>query len=283
MTRQLRVYFAIAYLVSWSLWLPRIATVQGWWNLDVPQWWHYAGSAGPITAALIAAVVFEGRGGLKSLLAHYAPSRVPPRWLAFAILSPLALMAAGSITARLVDGQWPPYDELARAKNLPELGLPLTLLVHTLTFGVGEETGWRGFALPRLQSTQSAMRATYILVVFWALWHFPTFFENQSFMEMGPFEVFGWLFGLYMGAIFLTWLFNSCKGSLLAVVTWHGLFNQFSASDASSFIPALLTMGVIAITIVAIWVAGRQELTGLNNAGRRQQHSPALEEAHSLT
>jgi uncharacterized protein len=136
-------YFVIAYLISWSFWLPLVASVQGWW--------HYAGAAGPVGAALIVAAVSEGRVVVQGLLRQFSPSRVRWPWLAFAILSPLALLA---------------------------LGLGLTLLVHTLTFGVGEETGWRGFVLPRLQERHSAMRATHLLAVGWGLWHLPTFFRK---------------------------------------------------------------------------------------------------------
>jgi hypothetical protein len=137
-------YFIVAYLLSWSLWLPLVASVQGWWRLDIPAWWHYAGAAGPASAAFIVAGMSEGRAGVQRLLRQFSPARVRWPWLAFAVLSRLALLALGLGLARLADGEWPAYAELARDEKLPALGLPLTLLVHTVTFGVGEETGWRG-------------------------------------------------------------------------------------------------------------------------------------------
>jgi membrane protease YdiL (CAAX protease family) len=160
------------------------------------------------------------------------------------------------------------------------MALPLTLLVHTITYGIGEETGWRGFALPRLQRERTAIHATHLLAIGWGLWHLPTFFENASFTGMGALELIGWSAGLWMGAIFLTWLYNSSRGSLLVVVLWHGLFNQFAASEASSIVPAVLTMGVIGIAIVALRLAGPEQLTGLSRkAGVRQQHRPAASDA----
>jgi membrane protease YdiL (CAAX protease family) len=153
------------------------------------------------------------------------------------------------------------------------MALPLTLLVHILTFGVGEETGWRGFALPRLQSNHTAIQATHLLALGWGLWHLPTFFENPSFMEMGPVEILGWSAGLWMGAVFLTWLFNSSGGSLIVVVLWHGLFNQFAASEASPAVAAVITMGVILLAVAALRLAGPNELTGLSrDSGARQRH-----------
>ena len=48
-------YFALACGISWLLWLPRIASEQGWTGWFVPEWWHYAGAAGPIVAASLVA------------------------------------------------------------------------------------------------------------------------------------------------------------------------------------------------------------------------------------
>ena len=272
-SRPVTAYFALAYAISLGVWLPRIATVQGWWQVDVPEWWHYLGAAGPVSAALLIAALSEGREGVLGLLGQYSPRRAATPWLAFAVLSPLLLLSIALVTARLADGAWPAYDELANAGDLPQLGLPITLAVHTLTFGVGEETGWRGFALPRLQRQRSAMQATRILALFWGLWHLPSFLENDSMMDMGALQIFGWTVGLWMGAIFLTWLYNSSCGSLLTVVIWHGLFNQFAASEASSTLAAVMSVGVIVIVIAAIRLAGPQELRGLSeHADRRRQH-----------
>jgi membrane protease YdiL (CAAX protease family) len=271
--RQVLSYFVAAYVISWAIWLPRVATAQGWWQIDVPEWWHYAGAAGPISAALLVSFLAEGRAGVRSLLSHYSPSRVRWPWLAFAVLGPLVLLGTGLAIARLLDGAWPTFRELSRTSDLPAMVLPLTLLVHIMTFGIGEETGWRGFALPRLQVSRTAIQATHLLAIAWGLWHVPAFFEDPFFMDMAPAEIVGWAAGLWLGAAFLTWLFNSSCGSLIVVVLWHGLFNQFSASEASSLVAAVISAGVMVTAIVALRLAGPRELTGLSHeAGARQRH-----------
>ncbi len=77
-------------------------------------------------------------------------------------------------------------------------------------------------------------------------------------------QLAGWLVSLWLGAIFLTWLYNSSAGSLIVVVVWHALFNQFSASDAGSIVPAVLSVGVILMAIVALRLAGPERLTGFS-------------------
>lgn len=271
-SQELWTYFGLAYAVSWLIWLPRIATVQGWWTIDTPEWWHYLGAAGPISAAIVVSLFSGGRASVAALMKRYSLRRAPLSWISFAIGSVLVMLCIGLFAARLADGVWPSYRELSKTSNLPALGLPLTLLVHVFTFGIGEETGWRGFALPRLQGTHSALHATHLLAVMWGVWHIPTFFENQSMMDMSALMLIGWGASLWMGAVFLTWLFNSANGSLLVIVIWHGFFNQFSASDASSLVAAVVSMSVVVTAIAAIAVAGPENLCGLSRfGGTRQQ------------
>jgi uncharacterized protein len=274
-SRPLLAYFSIACAISWLAWLPRIATQQGWWGWFVPEWWHYAGAAGPIAAALLVVFRTEGRAGAVELLSQYRV-RPPDGWLLFALGSPLVLFAIGALVARGVTGAWPAFAEVAKTQNLPALGLPLTLLVHVITFGIGEETGWRGFALPRLQARHDALRATLLLSVGWALWHVPSFFGNVGFANFGPVDIVGWFIGLVLGAIFLTWLYNSTRGSLMAIVLWHGVFNALVASEAAAgLIAAVMTTGIMVLAIVALIRSGRQHLAGLAPGAGTRQIAPA--------
>ncbi|MEZ4552540.1 MAG: lysostaphin resistance A-like protein [Dehalococcoidia bacterium] len=278
--RTVLAYFAVAYGVSWLLWLPLVASQQGWWSLDLPESWHYAAAAGPVTAAFVVAGIVDGRSGGRALLEQYRPSRAPRGWLVAAVGSVLALAAGGIIGTRIADGAWPSYAEFAKTGNLPALGLPLTFLVHLLTFGVGEETGWRGFALPHLQERWGALRATALLYAGWAGWHIPSFFENPTFSDWSATTMVGWLIGLGLGAVFLSWLYNSTHGSLLTVVAWHALFNTVTASEAASesvLLAAVVTTGVMAIATVALIAAGPAELSGWSrHAGPRVRWSDLL-------
>lgn len=267
-------YFAISCALSWLLWLPRIASEQGWVGAFVPKWWHYAGAAGPICAALIVTARTEGRPGFRRLVEQFDVRRGARTWIVFTVLSPVLLFAVAALAARAASGRWPSYAAVAKTSNLPALGLPLTFLVHLATFGIGEETGRRGFALPRLQARHSALAATLLLTIGWGIWHVPSFFENPGYMELGIIDLIGWTVGLALGAVFLTWVYNSTSGSLLAIVVWHGVFNTLIVSEAApGLIAAVMTTGVMILAVFALIIAGPRELRGLSrHAGLRQQH-----------
>ena len=92
-----------------------------------------------------------------------------------------------------------------------------------LTSGIGEEFGWRGFALHRLQRTHSAVTSSLLVAIAWAGWHLPLFFYIPSYTAMGVRVLPGFFLGLFAGSIVLTWLYNSSGGSVLAAALWHAL------------------------------------------------------------
>ena len=135
----------------------------------------------------------------------------------------------------------------------PDLGL-MAWALWFLTSGCGEELGWRGFALPRLQRTHSAMASSVLLAIGWAGWHLPAFFYIPSYTAMGLRILPGFFFGLLAGAIVLTWLYNSSGGSVLAAVLWHASFNFVTASpNAGGFVAAVTSTLVMVWAIVVVW------------------------------
>jgi membrane protease YdiL (CAAX protease family) len=153
--------------------------------------------------------------------------------------------------AWLINNTWPDVLAIGQVNFLPNLGLAAWLL-WVLTSGIGEETGWRGFALPRLQVKHNAFVATLLLWLVWAVWHLPSFFYLPSYKSMGLAGFPGFAFSLLAGATLFTWLYNSSYGSLLAVALFHGGFNFVTASPASTGTVAMV-MG-IGVTIAALLV-----------------------------
>jgi membrane protease YdiL (CAAX protease family) len=248
--RALGAYFLLAYAISWSIGVPLALARQGIIPAVLPAWSHYLVAYGPLLSALIVTYAQQGRPGLQELARRMARWACPKWWLM--AFSPLAIGAAVIWIQNLFTGSQIGLAELGTVNFLPPLGLG-ALPLWILTYGLGEETGWRGFALPRLQKGRSALAATLILAVLWALWHLPQFFYVFD-PAMAP----GWAIGLFAGAVVLTWLYNSA-GSVLIVAIWHGCFNFMTAPAAETgALPAVLSVLVIvwAVVVVAVYKPG---------------------------
>lgn len=240
-TRSLIAYFALAYALSWSIEIPLALSKRGIIPPVLPMWTHYFVAYGPALSALIVVSISEGKSGLMEIASRIAMWKVRPIWWIVA-LSPLVLGLVVVVILNTVSGSKIHLSDLGAVRFLPPLGVG-ALFLWILTFGIGEEIGWRGYALPRLQNGRSALIATLILGVFWALWHLPAFFYLFE-----PSIAIGWLIGLFAGAIVFTWLFNSSGGSILIVAVWHGCFNFITSSNAGNGMVA-----AIVSTIVMIW------------------------------
>ncbi|MEO5685533.1 MAG: CPBP family intramembrane glutamic endopeptidase [Chitinophagaceae bacterium] len=144
---------------------------------------------------------------------------------------------------------------LLTAKEFPNFNLLTFFMYNLLFFGYGEEVGWRGFALPRLQKKVNALKASVVLTVFWGLWHLPLFFYRQGYTSMDMAGAVGWFLSLQTGSILLTWLFNSTKGSILICAVFHSTIDiAFTAGIADknivNYMGALITTwGILTIIL----------------------------------
>jgi membrane protease YdiL (CAAX protease family) len=245
----LLMFFILAYALSWAVEIPLALRARGLIAAPIPWSLHYLAAYGPLLAAIIVTGLTDGREGLKALWGRMFKWRVRPVWWLVA-LAPLVLYALLALVLRFIPGQGADLAALGQIDFLPNLGAG-ALFVWFLTFGLGEETGWRGFALPRLQRGRSALSATVILWALWALWHLPLFF----YLYDAPI-LMGFLLGLLAGAITLTWLYNSSGGSILLVAIWHAAFNFVTgcvACKAGIAAPVVSTLVMVWAVVVVVW------------------------------
>ena len=243
--KNLLLYFVFAYAISWTIGIPLALAKQGVIQPLFPAWFHYLVGYGPMISALIVTWLTEGKQGLNLLWKRIIHWRVGGVWW-LAALSPLILGVVAAWVMNLLTPNKISISELGVVNFLPPLGLG-ALFLWVMTFGVGEEIGWRGYALPRLQKDRSALAATLILFFFWALWHLP-----QFFYVFEPTIAIGWAIGLFAGAIVFTWLLNSVQGSILIVAVFHGCFNYISASSAGNGLLAAVVSTVVMVWAIAV-------------------------------
>jgi uncharacterized protein len=200
--RPLVTFFVLAYALTWAL-IPLVS---------VSLVFAVLGLFGPALAATIVTAITEGRAGVKPLLGRVVQWRVNWPWYAVAALLPVALTLAAGGVHRLLGGAAP-----AGPGDPPALIAILALLV------VGEEIGWRGFALPRLQARFGALGASLILGALWAGWHL----ANATIPGLERYWYAFPAFALFVIAqtILFTWLANHTRGSVLLAWLFHAAIN----------------------------------------------------------
>lgn len=242
-------YFMLACAISWGLVSPLLLHYQ------VPSVWHALGAIGPIAAALITIAIVGGHGGLRKFAGRMTQWRVGTiAWLL--ALSPIILCGI-AIAALAVMGA-PLNGVPALRAAFADPGWLGAMFLASLAYGVGEEPGWRGFALPRLMQGRTAFRATVLLTLGWGVWHVPYFFYRYHLGSVG--EYIGFYLGLFAGAVWLTFLYNSTGGSTLIVMVWHTVWN------AVALVGAVISPQVVAVTsamimisaVIAVVVGGRR-------------------------
>lgn len=251
--RELIAYFALAYAISWSIQIPIALSAHNLIPIRVPLSLHYLAAFGPAGAALIVTFAGSGLAGVQQLLRGLTKWRVGREYALFAGITPPALFAVAVLASRLTQGAWPDLGQLGQVDYLPYLGVVPALALWLLTFGLGEEIGWRGFALPRLQATRSAFGSTLLLGSLWAGWHLPAQFYRDTLSGVGLLLGINMLLLSVMAAAFVfTWLYNGSQGSLLLVVLFHGWYNFLAVSAAGGEYSAMVMSALIVIWAVRV-------------------------------
>jgi membrane protease YdiL (CAAX protease family) len=195
-------FFVLAYLLTWWIYpLLKFSPLLGIFGLF-----------GPALAAIIMAAVTEGKAGVKALLSRVVLWRVSLPWYVVALGLPTVLSVATAALAYLVG-----TTEFIRVGALMPIELVLFIAI------VGEELGWRGYALPRLLEKRSPLMASVILGVLWGLWHIPTFLVPGTPQYGLPMSAFVLLTVEY--SILMTWVFLHTRGSVLIATLFHGAIN----------------------------------------------------------
>lgn len=253
-------FVLVGFAFTWTFWVLAALEARSVISpLPIPA--LFLGAFGPVVAAAIVTALEDGRAGLRLLLARVTRWRVAPVWYATVILGPFAL-TLGAISLHVVFGGRPP-ELSAMIETLPTvLVLSLYMLVQV---GIGEEIGWRGYALPRLQTGYSALVSSLILGVLWALWHLPLFFNPATSYSNTPF----WAYAVFLLPlpIVYTWIFNSTGGSVLLVMILHAVMNASSqvwraipdasttVSNTSVYLFQAALLWVVAIALVFVYGA----------------------------
>jgi len=251
-------FFAIAYAFTWALGVPLLLSKRGLIGIQVPDLLEPVAAFGPFVAALVVLRAVHGSDGQRALLQSLRRWRVGPGWLAAALLSAPALLLLAIVGANFMGGA-----QTSGASRLGELwtatGLFELIVVGGILQSLGEEPGWRGFAIPRLRERFGPLLATLALWPVWLCWHLPFFLSRPSF---GWPQWVGFSVGILSAAIWLTLLRDRTQ-SVLMCVGWHAMANicrNFAlATSTAAFLiyNNLVLLSALIIACYWIWSAIR--------------------------
>jgi membrane protease YdiL (CAAX protease family) len=221
-------FFALTYAIGWGL---------------IPFWTFQAGS--PFIAAVIVILLTQGVAGLKELGLRMIRWRVRWYWYALAVGIPLAVLG---LIVGLNVALWASAPSLAQFGSVSTILLVFgTRLINPADGALGEEPGWRGFALPGLQSTLSPLVSTLILGVLVTVWHVPLLFLEEGLLR--PSIIVGFLLGTMAVTFWYSWLFNHTRGSVLMTIIAHAAQGTITIgglwSLGADFARANLLTGVV--------------------------------------
>jgi uncharacterized protein len=240
----LHLYFVLSYAATWiigglgllfSRWLPAFGV------FDAYNPFNYLAAYSVTATGICLTAYYDGKPGWKRLIERLTPWNTHAGWYLIVIGGYAALITAAIALA----------EHFHHPVTLPGwrqlLYLPMVKLVID-PGPVGEEFGWRGFALPRMIRIRGPIVATLILGVLHTFWHLPLFFIEGTFQSHLSFPVFG--VGVLALAVIDTWLYLHTRANLLLAILAHFMANFCSGllgPESAQFLTAGEALAAIAI------------------------------------
>jgi hypothetical protein len=219
-TRQVRVYYVLVLATTWGI---------GGLGVVLPRWFpgfppyssyspiQYLAVYSASLLGLFLTACYEGREGLKRMMARLIPWRAGLHWYLIILAGyPAVIWLAGEIGGLFG----------AEKGNVPDWGRFFWLVLPAVATDpgpLGEEFGWRGFALPRMLEFWSPLPATLILGAVWGLLHLPAFFIPELPQSQHRFAAF--MLGTWSLCIVQTWIHLRTNGSLPPIMLAHLMAN----------------------------------------------------------
>jgi membrane protease YdiL (CAAX protease family) len=170
-----------------------------------------------LVAAFLVTLITRGREGLRQLFKHSLEFRFAPRWYLASVSSPLLVTFVSTIAAIWITEAEIPDDWFSPS-------MPFGFMIFFLIYdGLGEEIGWRGFALPRFQERLGSLGGSIVVGVLWALWHLPLFFIPGS-SQYGD-ALIPYVYLLTCWTIVMALFVGKARGSVLPAILLHGAAN----------------------------------------------------------
>lgn len=195
---------------------------------------------------------YEGREGVRRLLRRGLTLCGPKNRLVPILFFWPALAGLAFLVTKLAGGNTAASPLSAQ----PWMVGPMFLFMFFASGALGEEFGWRGFALDRLQAKSTALVSGLVLGLVWSLWHLPLHFIPGTTQSAIPIWQF-WAITT-VGSVFYTWVHNNTGGSVLAAMLFHAMSNlsvwmfPYWQTDLGRYI-GFGVVGAALAVVVLVW------------------------------
>lgn len=269
----------LMFLVTWTIDLSnsRVLPFQVPFPIAIMLGWGF------VVVSLLMTWVTLGSDAAVALVRRYLLWRVGLRWYFVAFLLLPAIFAFAVLLNALLTGRLPDFSAALAAVLF---GAPANVWLLTVPFFLfdfltnGEEMGWRGYVLPRLQARHSALAASLILGVLWGAWHLPKYLapESSGSIALGMVKILA-------EAILYTWLYNNTRGSLLLTSIMHAAGNTAgvflpvagaASGDNMSTLVIVVAFEIFVAAVVTI-LAGPARLSRTQEKQVQSSEEPADE------
>ena len=227
--RPILSFFVLAYMISWVIWTPLVVYYyRSPFPVSLAETpvsliiLAFLGFFGPTFSALIMAGFEGGSNGIKKLLSGWRLWRVGIRWYLAILVSQIVIqLVATQLYISFFDASpeitWSAWYGV----------FPMFLRAALIGGAIAEETGWRGYALPRLMKTKSALTSGIIIGLIWGAWHLPiSLIPGANFpVPLNPVLFIVFLLNAIFISVVMTWLFNNTRGSIFICYLYHVLLN----------------------------------------------------------
>ncbi|HKJ28277.1 MAG TPA: CPBP family intramembrane glutamic endopeptidase, partial [Anaerolineales bacterium] len=261
------LYFVLTFAITWGS-MALLAGPEGFpfteAKLEAMGPMVYMGMlVGPSLTALLLTGLESGRTGFRELRRQLFKVRVGLRWYVLALLATPLLALGVLLTLSLFSPEFVPGIFTTEDSTT----LLLTGIGVGVFVGIFEELGWIGFVVPRMRQRRSVLATGIIVGVLWGAWHFPPFWEGNTFSGAAPFfllliRLFAWLPPY---RVLMVWVYDR-TGSLFITILMH------ASLDFSMLVfPSAALSGSHLVTWILVWSAVLWSLVGILSLSESKQ------------
>jgi membrane protease YdiL (CAAX protease family) len=252
----------LMFAITWTVHL----SMAGVLPLRIPFPLSLLGGWGFAVAAVIMTWLTLGGAAVVALLKRFLLWRIGWKWYASLLIIPGAYLL-GILAHALVTGVPPDFRQTTAHAATGSFASALLFVLPVFLadmLGNGEECGWRGYALPRLQNRYSALYSALVVGLIWAVWHIAVYIRSFN-----PAWYPWYVVSVIAKSVLIAWAYNGSKGSLLLATMYHAMWNtaavfmplsgQVSAGDIGIY--AYVVMAEVSVAALITVLAGPEHLS----------------------